>query len=181
MEKETKIFIGYYICNIIRYYKCPVLRETWSKLGHRHEIFCKNNLEVSVLNPFMHNVLKRTNILLKSCCVNSAGFLKYVWPFYNIMHERVNRKNTTIKKYYYWLLNVNSRNSHGNCHQTLAGVLLTNSLKALVKISNMIPFTLSLTVPRWAGDNTDLPLESNSSTPVRGNIAFTRTFLMNIQ
>ena len=26
---------------------------------------------------------------LKSCGVNTARFLKYVWPFYNIMHERV--------------------------------------------------------------------------------------------
>ena len=28
----------------------------------------------------MHNVVK---------CVNTAGILKFVWPFYNIMHERV--------------------------------------------------------------------------------------------
>ena len=26
---------------------------------------------------------------LKSCGVNTARFLKYVWPFYNIMNERV--------------------------------------------------------------------------------------------
>ena len=26
---------------------------------------------------------------LKSCGVNTARFLKYVWPFYNMMHERV--------------------------------------------------------------------------------------------
>ena len=31
-----------------------------------------------LFNPFMHNVAKWPNILLK-----------YVWPFYNIMHERV--------------------------------------------------------------------------------------------
>ena len=30
-------------------------------------------------NPFMHNV------------VNNARFLKYVWPFYNIIHETVKR------------------------------------------------------------------------------------------
>ena len=35
--------------------------------------------------------------------MNTAGFLKYVWPFYNIMHERVNethlgaRQNSKIK------------------------------------------------------------------------------------
>ena len=69
----------------------------------------------------------------------------------------------------------------GTANQKLAGVLLTNSLKTLSKINNMIPFTLSLTVPRWAGGNTDLPLESNSSKWVRVNIAFTKTFLKNIQ
>ena len=29
---------------------------------------------------------------LKSCGVNTARFLKYVWPFYNIMHERVKKR-----------------------------------------------------------------------------------------
>ena len=38
----------------------------------------------------MHNVVKWPNILYKSYGVNTARFLKYVWPFYNIMHERVN-------------------------------------------------------------------------------------------
>ena len=32
----------------------------------------------------MHNVVEWPNTLLKK------RFLKYVWPFYNIMHERVN-------------------------------------------------------------------------------------------
>ena len=27
---------------------------------------------------------------LKSCFVNNARFSKYVWPFYNIMHESIN-------------------------------------------------------------------------------------------
>ena len=27
---------------------------------------------------------------LKSCGVNTARLLKYVWPFYSIVHERVN-------------------------------------------------------------------------------------------
>ena len=38
----------------------------------------------------MQNVVKWPNILLKSCSVHTARFVKYVWPFYNIMHERVN-------------------------------------------------------------------------------------------
>ena len=39
----------------------------------------------------MHNVVKQPNIFLKSCGVHTARFLKYVWPFYNIMHERVKK------------------------------------------------------------------------------------------
>ena len=39
----------------------------------------------------MHNVVKWPNILQKSCGVK---ILKYVWPFYNIMHERVNGSNS---------------------------------------------------------------------------------------
>ena len=40
-------------------------------------------------NLFMYNIVKWPNILQKSCGANNARFLKYVWPFYNIMHERV--------------------------------------------------------------------------------------------
>ena len=38
--------------------------------------------------------------------------------------------------------------------------------------------TLSLSVARWAGANTDLPPNSNISKTVRVNIAFTRTFFL---
>ena len=41
------------------------------------------------INPFMHKIIKWPNILKKSCSVYTARFLKYVGPFYNIMHERV--------------------------------------------------------------------------------------------
>ena len=37
----------------------------------------------------MQDVVKWPNILQKSCGVHTARFLKYVWSFYNIMHERV--------------------------------------------------------------------------------------------
>ena len=37
----------------------------------------------------MH-VVKWPNILQISCGVHTARFLEYVWPFYNIMHEKVN-------------------------------------------------------------------------------------------
>ena len=43
----------------------------------------------------MHNVLKWPDILLKSCGVHTARFLKYVWLFYNIMDERV--KSLSLK------------------------------------------------------------------------------------
>ena len=44
----------------------------------------------------MHNVVKWLNILQKSCSVNTARFFKYVWPFYNIMHERVKAKYSIL-------------------------------------------------------------------------------------
>ena len=44
-------------------------------------------------NPFMHNVVKWLNILWKSCGVNTARFLKYVCPFYSIIHERFNNSD----------------------------------------------------------------------------------------
>ena len=40
-------------------------------------------------NSFMHNVVKWPNILLKSCGVNTVRFLRHVWSFCNVMHERV--------------------------------------------------------------------------------------------
>ena len=52
-------------------------------------VFVSGRRFVSPFNPFMHNVVKWPNIFKKSCGVNTARFLKYVWPFYNIMHEKV--------------------------------------------------------------------------------------------
>ena len=37
---------------------------------------------------------------LKSCGVNTARFLKYVWPFYNIMHERVKKSELKQKLFH---------------------------------------------------------------------------------
>ena len=39
--------------------------------------------------PFMHDVEKWSNILWKCFGVHTARFFKYVWPFFNIMHERL--------------------------------------------------------------------------------------------
>ena len=64
------------------------------KLNVENMFFFKNWCSENVyygqrVNPFMYNVVKWPNILEKSCGVNTARFLKYVWPFYNIMHKRV--------------------------------------------------------------------------------------------
>ena len=47
----------------------------------------------------MHNVVKWPKILQKSCGVHTARFLNYVWPFYNIMHERVNKFNVSYEHF----------------------------------------------------------------------------------
>ena len=49
------------------------------------------------LNPFIHYFKKWSNMLLKSCSLNTARFLKYVWPFFNIMNERIN-----LVRWYGW-------------------------------------------------------------------------------
>ena len=41
-------------------------------------------------NPLMQGDEKSSNILWKSCDVHTARFLNYVWPFFIIMHEKVN-------------------------------------------------------------------------------------------
>ena len=41
------------------------------------------------IHPFMHNVESWPNILPKPCGLNIAGFLTYVWPYFNIMNERI--------------------------------------------------------------------------------------------
>ena len=43
------------------------------------------------------SVEKWSNIHLKFCGVNTERFVKYVWPFFNIMHERANRFYTSWK------------------------------------------------------------------------------------
>ena len=48
----------------------------------------------------MCNAVKWPNILQKSCDVNTARFLKYVWPFYNIMHESVKGEIWSVPLHY---------------------------------------------------------------------------------
>ena len=40
---------------------------------------------ISLFNPSMYYVEKWPYVLL--CCMNTARFLKKIWPFYKIMHE----------------------------------------------------------------------------------------------
>ena len=63
------------------------------KRVHSKYLNSKNNV-----NPFIHNVEKWPNILLKSFLVNTARFLKYIWPFFNIMNERVNGEDEKLRK-----------------------------------------------------------------------------------
>ena len=56
----------------------------WLNLNLPHSL-------VWTFNSFMQNVEKWPNILWESCGVDTARFLKYIWPFFNIMHERVNQ------------------------------------------------------------------------------------------
>ena len=48
------------------------------------------------MEPFMHNVEKRPNILLKSCGKSTERFLKYVLPFFNIIYKKDNKENSNI-------------------------------------------------------------------------------------
>ena len=42
-----------------------------------------------LLTFFMHNVEKWPHILWKFCGVHAGRFLKYIWLFFNIMHEMI--------------------------------------------------------------------------------------------
>ena len=72
-----------------KYFGPFLVKDNQAKSSIYKAIRCNLNL----FNPFMHNVVKWPKILLKYCGVHTARFLKYVWPFYNIMHKRVNYKS----------------------------------------------------------------------------------------
>ena len=69
-------------------------------------------------------------------------------------------------------------------------VLIEGKFSLSLSLSKTVPhvtykyfssLVLLLPVPRWAGLPTDLPSDSNISKTVRVNIAFSVTFLNNIQ
>ena len=51
--------------------------------------FIRQTLADLASNSFML-ILKNGQTYSKNLAVYTAGFLKYVWPFFNIMHERIN-------------------------------------------------------------------------------------------
>ena len=58
-----------------------------------NNIFCKYkliHLLKKLFNPVTHDVKKWPNMFEIFYGVHTARFLKYVWSFFNIMHERVN-------------------------------------------------------------------------------------------
>ena len=54
---------------------------------------------MSTIAPFMQNFQKWSNVLQKSCGVNTARFDKNVWAFFNIMQEMVNSVIWDFKLY----------------------------------------------------------------------------------
>ena len=81
----------------------------------------------------MYNVSKWPNILLKSCGAHTVRLLKYVWPFYNIMHEKVNSGFAKQK----------------NSHKRYWGFYLLYKLLSFVKviICKRLPKDWDLTLP----------------------------------
>ena len=49
-----------------------------------------NGYENTGFNSFMQNVEKWPKIIKKSCGAHSARLSRYVWPFFNVMHEKIN-------------------------------------------------------------------------------------------
>ena len=102
--KEKHIFIDFktliqtYLCHICR---APVSinnaaawREKWDNASSQSSCKLKADVDANIewewsVNSFMNNAVKWPSITVKSCSVHTARFLKYVRPFYNIMHKRV--------------------------------------------------------------------------------------------
>ena len=57
------------------------------KSAFRVSLFIPQNIHMPYSS--MYNVEKWPKLFLKSCGVNTAKFLRRVWPFFKIMHEMV--------------------------------------------------------------------------------------------
>ena len=89
--RGSYIWQGYLICfwngtKEFNGHTCHSKKKILSLLEHLKTFNLK---ALRTFNPFMHNVVKWPNILWKPCGIHTARFLKHVWPFYNIIHERV--------------------------------------------------------------------------------------------
>ena len=60
----------------------------------------------------MHNVENGQTYIKNLAVFNTARFLKYVWSFYNIIHERANAQLTQFKGYF--MLLVDATKMHHN-------------------------------------------------------------------
>ena len=45
---------------------------------------------LNLVHTFMDNIEKWPGVLKKYCVVKTARFVKYVWPFCNITHGKIN-------------------------------------------------------------------------------------------
>ena len=77
-----------------------ILMAIVTHLSSINQFYIRKKLGVDIVNPFMRNSGKWPNILLRSCRVNTARFLKYVWSFFNIKHERVKNNLQYLNKCY---------------------------------------------------------------------------------
>ena len=48
-------------------------------------LICKSSwMEI---NSFIHHIEKWSNVLQKSCGMNTGRFFKFAWPFFSVMNE----------------------------------------------------------------------------------------------
>ena len=71
----------------------PIMSEQWIlhcfwKLSDHEDLIFLGNLKTNALTLFCV-MSKNDQTFWKTYVVNTARFLKYVWPFFDIMHERV--------------------------------------------------------------------------------------------
>ena len=83
-------------------------------ISKTHPIFTVENYLASVLPDLCYEHQPRS-----PCSVNTARFLKYVWPIFKIMHEKV--KNLTLPEasFAYFKLKFDQSLKEEECHEKL--------------------------------------------------------------
>ena len=69
--------------------QCCHYIETWHCMYNTNQLVGFYIIAALALSPFMNNVEKWPNILLKSYGVPPSRFLKCVWAFFNIIRDRL--------------------------------------------------------------------------------------------